>query len=468
MRVCVTILVTDWSHGTTMATKQSKTSITDTSARNLLKYNEERATLSCTRITGFHIIKLKQSGAWRYRYTNAAGKRRIATIGKYPAMHPEVAAAAALEYLIRGADPLNEKQHQQQQARTDEEIAEARTFSNYFDNEYTTHQLRKKTGEATLAIIKSNFPEWLDRDMSTLSASDVRSWQKRREAEGAAHTTLKRAYGAVKTMLNHAAKAHSKNDHPILNENPIDNVSLDAPIDNERMQTLMEARQAARRLLTDDEVQALHNGLDLYAEELRRQRRNSREHGRAYLTDLGAVEYPHWFIPFCYVALYTGMRPGDIYSMTWAEANLNFGKITKTPEKTRHHSEPAKIVMDMVDPLRDVLKRWHKQQGKPQTGLVFPSPVTGNRLDSKAHTKPWKNVKTLGGMPDDLVFYALRHHFISTLVANGVPLLTVARLVGQKSAQMIESHYGHLSPSSAAAALNLFARSVERKAVVNE
>jgi len=109
-----------------MATKQSKTSITDTSARNLLKHKGERATLSCTRITGFHIIKLKQSGAWRYRYTNAAGKRRIATIGKYPAMHPEVAAEAALEFLIRGADPLSEKQHQQQQARTDEEITEAR------------------------------------------------------------------------------------------------------------------------------------------------------------------------------------------------------------------------------------------------------------------------------------------------------------------------------------------------------
>ncbi len=447
-----------------MATKQSKTSITDTSARNLLKHKGERATLSCTRITGFHIIKLKQSGAWRYRYTNAAGKRRIATIGKYPAMHPEVAAEAALEFLIRGADPLSEKQHQQQQARTDEEIAEARMFSNYFDNEYTTHQLRKKTGKATLAIIKSNFPEWMGRDMSTLSAADVREWQKRKESEGTAHATLKRAYGAVKTMFNHAAKSHSKNDSPLLDENPIRNVALDAPVDNERSQALVAARQSARRLLTDDEIQALHNGLALFAEELRRQRRNSRKHGRAYLTDLDAVEYPHWFIPFCYVALYTGMRPGDIYSMTWTEANLNFGKITKTPEKTRHHSEPAKIVMDMVDPLRDVLKRWHKQQGKPQTGLVFPSPVTGNRLDSKAHTKPWRNVKTLVDLPDDLVFYALRHHFISTLVANGVPLLTVARLVGQKSAQMIESHYGHLSPSSAAAALNLFARSVERKA----
>jgi integrase len=451
-----------------MATKQSKTSITEAAARNVMRDAEERATLSCTRITGFHLIKLKQSGAWRYRYTNAAGKRRIATIGKYPAMHPEVAAAVALEFLTRNADPLSEKRSEKQQARTDEEIAEARTFLNYFENEYTTHQLRKKTGKATLAIIRSNFPEWIGRDMSTLSAADVRSWQKRREAEGTAHATLKRAYGAVKTMLNHAAKSHSKNDLPVLDENPLGNVSLDAPIDDERMQTLVTARQAARRLLTDDEIQALYLGLDLFAEEHRRQRRNSREHGRAYLTDLDDVEYPHWFIPFCYVALYTGMRPGDIHSLTWTEASVNFGRITKTPEKTRHHSEPAKIVMDMADPLRDVLKRWHKQQGKPQAGLVFPSPVTGSRLNSKAHTKPWKQVKKLGGLHDELVMYSLRHHFISTLVANGIPLLTVARLVGQKSAQMIESHYGHLSPSSAASALNLFARSVERKAVVHE
>jgi integrase len=451
-----------------MAAKQPKTSITITTADSLLK-KSDRSTLSCTRITGFHLLNLKHGAAWRYRYTNESGNRRIATIGKYPGMLPEVAAEQALNYLLNNSDPLSEKQAQRQQARSAEEATEARKFSNYLENEYAAHQSRKKTGNETLAIIRHNFPEWAERDMATMSTTDVQEWQKRRESEGTAHATLKRAYGAVKTMFNHAAKPGGKNDPPpLLDENPIRNVSLDDPVDNKRNQALVAARESARRLLTDDEIQALHTGLALFADDLRRKRRNSRAHGKPHLPDLDELEFPHWFIPFCNLALFTGMRPGDIYSLTWAEANLNFGKITKTPEKTRHHDNPAKIVIDMADPLKEVLKGWHRQQGKPQAGLVFPSPMTGKRLDQKAHRKPWKNVKTRGDLPDDLVFYALRHHFISTLVANGVPLLTVARLVGQKSAQMIESHYGHLSPSSAASALNLFARSVERKAVVNE
>lgn len=451
-----------------MPSKQPKTSISDTDARAHIANQPERATLSCNKITGFHLIKLKRGGAWRWRYTNTTGQRRVFTIGKYPAMHPEKAAERALELLLADTDPLTEKRSKRERALSAEDLAQARRFGNYLDGPYAEHQARKKTGSDTLALIRHNFAEWLDADMATLSAADVRKWQKRREREGRAHTTLSRAFGAVKTMLNHAAKPHSRNDAPVLDENPLQRVALDNPIDDERTQGLVEKREAARRLLTDEEMQGLHIGLERFAEELRRQRRASRKHGKPDLPDLDAVEYPHWFIPFCYVALHTGMRPSDIYSLTWTEANVNFRRITKTPEKTRHHREPAKIVMDMTDALHGVLKRWHEQQDKPQTGLVFPSPVTGNRMDKQAHIKPWKRVKRLGGLPDDLAFYALRHHFISSLAANGVPLLTIARLVGQKSAQMIERHYGHLVPSSAADALNAFSQSIEKRTAANE
>jgi len=443
-------------------------SITGTQAQEFLSSKPERSIKGCKKIPGFHLIKLKQGGAWRYRYADDAGKRKVYTVGKFPAMDPETAAKKVLAFIVGDRDPQAEKRERRARARTAEELAQARRFETYLEGDYKSHQDRKKTGADTLALIRFNFSEWLDRDMASLSAHDVRKWQKRREGEGRAYTTLQRAYGAVKTMLNHAAKAHSNNDVPVLDENPLAKVTLDAPIDDDRHEKLAEARQSARRLLTDDEIQGLHQGLDLFAEELRRQRRNSRQHGRDYLPDLDKVEYPHWFIPFCLFALYTGMRPGDIYSLTWAEANVNFKRITKTPEKTRHHREPAKIVMDMTDPLHDVLKRWHRQQGKPQTGLVFASPVTGKRIDKKSHLKPWKRVKELGGLPRDLAFYALRHHFISTMVSLGEPLLNVAKLVGQKSTKMIEDHYGHLMPSSATSALNRFAQTVERKAVVHE
>src|SRR5690606_13771171 len=129
---------------------------------------------------------------------------------------------------------------------------------------------------------------------------------------------------------------------------------------------------------------------------------------------------------------------------------------------------PARVVMDMTDDLYRVMRDWWEQQGKPETGLVFPSPITGARMDKKAHGRPWTRVKRLGDLPPSLSFYALRHHFISTLVASGVPLLTVARLVGHKSAAMIESHYGHLCPNAAADALAVFSKAVAKQGGAKE
>jgi integrase len=295
--------------------------------------------------------------------------------------------------------------------------------------------------------------------MTSLIRSDVQAWQYRREEDGIAHVTLKRAFGALKTMLRHA----TQQEPPLLAVNPLERVSLEAPTDTERAEQLSAKRSATRRLLPQDEIQGVHTGLEVFAEELRAQRRSTRAHGKPSLPDLDAVTYPHWFIPFTYCALYTGMRPGDLHSLMWDELNINFGRLVKIPEKTRHHPAPARIMMDLPDDLLRIMRGWWEQQGKPTTGLVFPSTVNGGRMDKKGHSKAWSRVKRLGGLPEDLAFYSLRHHFISSLVAAGIPLLTVARLVGHKSVSMIEQNYGHLCPDAARDALTMFSQSIERK-----
>jgi integrase len=94
---------------------------------------------------------------------------------------------------------------------------------------------------------------------------------------------------------------------------------------------------------------------------------------------------------------------------------------------------------------------------------VFPSPRTGKRLSSTAHQKPWENVKRLGGVPDHLVFYSLRHNFISTMLTLGVSIFEVARMVGHKSTKMIEESYGHLCPAAAATAMHAFGAAITKK-----
>ena len=439
-----------------MPAKALDTSITTAAASSFLASADERATLFCQKIPGFYLMKLKRGGAWRYRYTDPTGKRRVATIGGYPAMKPQQAAESAQAWRNAKADPLKEKKTQRADAIEADKLAEKRKLETYLRKTYTPHQDRKKGGNKTLAMIRHSFADWLDRDMATLTRADVRAWQADREAEGLAHGTLQRSLGALKTMLRHA----TRQDPPVLPANPLEGVRLERPTDRARADELSADKAIARRLLTPDEIQSLHTGLDGFADERRCQRRNSRLHGKPHLPDLDSVAYPHWAIPFTLMALYTGLRPGDLYSLTWTELNINFGRLVKIPEKTRHHPDPARIVMTLPPDLMLIVRAWWDQRGKPESGLVFPSPETKGQLDNQAHRRAWVRIKKLGGLPAELAFYALRHNFISTLVANGVPLLTVAQMSGHKSASMIERHYGHLCPMVAADALAQFSKTV--------
>ena len=46
-----------------------------------------------------------------------------------------------------------------------------------------------------------------------------------------------------------------------------------------------------------------------------------------------------------------------------------------------------------------------------------------------------------------ITFHGLRHTWASLAVMNGVPLLIVAKNLGQADTRMVEKHYGHLAPS---------------------
>jgi integrase len=433
------------------------TSISDTAASKFLKDSIDRATLWCDKITGFHLLKTKTGGSWRYRYADALGKRRTATVGRYPAMKPQQAAEKAMAWRNDDSDVLAEKAEKKAQAVTEQHRAANRSLETYLDGPYTRYQDRRRAGGATLAVLKSNFADLLDRDIASLTRADIQTWQAKREKEGRAHSTLKRAYGALRTMLRQAIV------DGIITDNPIEHVSLERPLDDERSIELREKREATRRLLTKDELAALYSGLDTFAEEIRQGRRNSRKHGKPHLADLDSVAFPHWFIPFAKLSLYTGLRPGDLFSLTWNnELNPTFGRLTKTPEKTKHHGvdKAARVEMDLPPDAQAIVKAWWEQNGKPDSGLVFPSPVTGRRMDKNAHDKPWSSVKKLGVLPADLTLYALRHHFISSLVSAGVPMFAVAKLAGHKSVAMIENHYGHLCPDVAKDILRQYGASV--------
>src|SRR5690554_1912701 len=375
------------------------TSISDAAANRLLKEGNDRATLFCERITGLYLLKTKTGGSWRYRYTDPTGKRRTATIGRYPALKPQQAATTALTWRNDDADVLAIKASDRAQAIIEQQQAANRTLIAYIGGAYSHYQSRRKTGDATLSLLKSSFAKLLDRDIATLTRADILQWQSEREALGRAHSSLVRAYGALRTLLRQAIA------DGVIETNPLEHVALDKPLNDDRATELRKRREATRRLLTADELAAFHTGLDVFAEETRQGRRNSRKHGKPHLKDLDGVTLPHWFIPFAKLALYTGLRPGDLYSLTWGdELNANFGRLIKTPEKTKHHGidKAARVEMDLPPAALKIVKDWWSECGKPEGGFVFISPITGTRLNRSAHEKPWRRVKRLAGLPGDL------------------------------------------------------------------
>ena len=218
----------------------------------------------------------------------------------------------------------------------------------------------------------------------------------------------------------------------------------------------MADQASQRRYLESEEVDALFAGLEAYQEEKRTQRRNSRAHGKAYLPDLEGVHYVDHVAPWMLTMFYTGFRPGDLFGLRWEHVNLDFRTIRKVIEKTAHH-HPDPMTFPLSTAVVKVLRSWHGQQGQPKTGLVFPSPRNGKRMSQTAMQKPWAAVRKLGGLPDDLLLYSLRHNFASQLVMAGVDLLTVSKLMAHSDIQTTIKYYAHLRPDHSRDAVEVFA-----------
>jgi len=426
--------------------------------------------LACSKITGFHLRKLARSASWRFRYLDVSKKQRVITLGKYVKGNQSEFAAYALEqeqFLLQGKDPQREKEKLRgrvEAERRELELKKLNTLGNFFNSVYTPHKQKSRSGKDTLKIIKNNFEHLFDKPLEDLNVHDVREWERSRKEQSVKRATLVRDFAVFKALLSFAAgqKKNDPIDEPVISDNPLKNVTISKLTSQERELQNCEP-QNNRRQLTSDELRALYLGIEEYTEELRERRRNTNK-GSSLLLCLDSVTYPHWSIPFTLIALHTGFRPSDIYGLKWSMndnyVNLDLRKIYITPEKTRDHGDsPAKVVFPMESGLFSILESWWEQCGKPVSGFVFPS-RSGARLAKKSHNPHWKKIRRFGGLDDELDFYSFRHNFISTLVANNIPLLHIAKLVGHKSTKMIEENYGHLSPSQASDAVKILSQSL--------
>ena len=189
----------------------------------------------------------------------------------------------------------------------------------------------------------------------------------------------------------------------------------------------------------------------------RRTRFLSQEEARSLLDELGKRSMDTY--DEAILALFCGLRAGEIHSLTWGDIDLKNETILIRDPKNKNNRHAF-----ITSEVKAMLKRRDKKQTR--NALIFSAingkqrqwiPETFNRAVDALGLNNTGEFTTNGNgeqIPlkhrdarQRVVFHTLRHTFASWLVQRGTPLYTVAELLGHTTLEMTQ-RYSHLAPDS--------------------
>jgi integrase len=151
--------------------------------------------------------------------------------------------------------------------------------------------------------------------------------------------------------------------------------------------------------------------------------------------------------PMIATALYTGLRKGELFGLTWQHIDLRTRRLDverscrKTPKSghARHLRLPALLV--------PILTAWRTRCPTTKEGLVFPIVRRGvaNMGDSKDMLGLESVLAAAGCAALKRPWHALRHTFASHYVMAGGNILALQKILGHSDIKMTLI-YAHLAP----------------------
>lgn len=148
------------------------------------------------------------------------------------------------------------------------------------------------------------------------------------------------------------------------------------------------------------------------------------------------------FRPIVLTALHTGMRKGELLSLTWDLVDMTHGFIRL--KQTKNGKARALPFNETLWSLFSGLRT------RPDVPWVFHD-AAGRRHNDTRY--PFEEACEGAGLTD-FHFHDLRHTFASWLMMRGVPLATVSNLLGHASPTMT-LRYAHLSPKHLTSAVRV-------------
>lgn len=372
------------------------------------------------------ILRIQPSGVKAFIVQWARGKR-VTLKPRYPSLTLEDARTQARAALTE-ADKQGAPSNWRPKIKPDPS-AEVRTFGEFLEHRYADAIAHRKAHKATIANIKAQFGDLLDKPLAGITAWQLTKFISTRLKAKIAPATINRDLDRIRAALNVAIELD------LLKSNPVAGVSrLD--VDNKRV-----------RYLSEDEEERLRKALA----DRERERRKHRSTANTRLKQRhaeprrlwSATEFTDHLTPLVLMAINTGLRRGELLALTWDNIDLDRRQVTITAASAK--SGKVRYVPLNAEAL-DVLTRW-KRQGSG-TGPVFPG-AKGERLTSTKRS--WLNLLESADL-SNFHYHDLRHHFASRLVMAGVDLYVVKELLGHADFEMTQ-RYAHLTPEHRLAAV---------------
>jgi len=163
-------------------------------------------------------------------------------------------------------------------------------------------------------------------------------------------------------------------------------------------------------------------GVDRFPEESRDRHMTKDEIRRLFAA---LAEEDSFWADFFSLAIFTGARRGNLFSMRWDDVDLAIRR-WRVPGRESKSGRPMPIPLS--EPAVEILRRRAAQNGEFE--WVFPSETSrsGHIEDAR---RPWRRVLKRAGL-SNLRIHDLRRSLASVMVAEGVPLLTIAKTLGHR------------------------------------
>lgn len=134
------------------------------------------------------------------------------------------------------------------------------------------------------------------------------------------------------------------------------------------------------------------------------------------------------------IALFTGMRRGEIFNLKWSDLDFERGFI-----KIRD----PKGGKDQTIPLNNQARGVFESHPRTQSEYIFPGRTGKKRTNAQ---KSVNKIRTVAGIPSHIrPLHSLRHTFASMAISSGeIDLYTLQKLTTHKTPQMLQ-RYAHLA-----------------------